>query len=65
VDERKKNIGREAHSCAEEALQVADVASPTKQGSRCKTCWSDSKGNIETNQAKGRVHYALLLDISV
>jgi hypothetical protein len=34
VDERKKNIGREAHSC-EEALQVAAaVASPTKQGSR-------------------------------
>jgi hypothetical protein len=34
---RRKNIGREAHSC-EEALKVAAVASPTtKQGSRCKT----------------------------
>jgi hypothetical protein len=44
VDESRKNIGREAYSC-EEALQVADVASPTKQGSRSKKCWSDSKGN--------------------
>ena len=36
VDERRKNIGREAHSC-EEALKVAAVASPTtKQGSRCR-----------------------------